>query len=35
MSLTASMTADTRALAGAPALVRTAFGMMAKNWAEE
>jgi cyclopropane-fatty-acyl-phospholipid synthase len=32
MALAASMTADTRALAGAPAIVRSAFGMMAQNW---
>jgi cyclopropane-fatty-acyl-phospholipid synthase len=32
MVLATSMTADTRALAGAPAVVRTAFGMMARNW---
>jgi cyclopropane-fatty-acyl-phospholipid synthase len=34
MSLAASMTADARALAGAPAMVRTAFGMMARNWGQ-
>jgi len=32
MTLAASITADTRALAGAPAMVRTAFDMMARNW---
>ena len=32
MTLAASMTADRRALAGAPALVRTAFEAMANNW---
>ena len=32
MTSAASTTADPRALAGAPAMVRSAFGMMARNW---
>jgi cyclopropane-fatty-acyl-phospholipid synthase len=32
MTSAASITADVRALAGAPAMVRNAFGMMARNW---
>jgi cyclopropane-fatty-acyl-phospholipid synthase len=34
MTLAASMTADTRALAGAPATARAAFEVMARNWGE-
>jgi cyclopropane-fatty-acyl-phospholipid synthase len=34
MALAASMTADARALAGAPAMARAAFDVMARNWGE-